>query len=204
MDWLRFGSDMLCFGKNDHLLKSVLFHIPEANIAVASPLLGGRVGPSVSGSLEITEPRGFLLELADVRGMDMEEDVLILLGGGAEVDTDSLRLRIAHDTDLLFSKQKLCGVLLSHPSRYLVGSWADASPIQPDPSLAESLRDYLSLVSAPNIQRMEDKAPDVLHELLSLHKRLSPDKGGGPQEEAVRASVEDVVDRFYEQKLTGN
>lgn len=205
IDWLRLGSDALCFGKNDHLLKSVLFHIPDASAAVTSTRLEERVGSPVSGLLEITESKGFFLEMSDLHSIDLEGDVLALLGGkGMEVNRDSLRLRIAPDIDLLFSNRRLSGVLLLHPARYLVGSWADAAPTQPDPSLTVALRDYLALVSVPNIQRMEDRAPDLLDALRSLHKRLVHDPGGGIQAAVLRAALEDVADRFYGQELTGD
>ncbi len=203
VDWLRFGSDALCFDRKDLLLNSASFRMPETNATLTSSLTRWLDEVAVNGLLRLTEPRGFIFELADVRWMDVDADVLFFLDETVVLMEAGhrLRLRIAQDMDLLFIQQRLCGVALIHPANYLVDSWADSVGHISDGQLKILLHEYLNLVAEPFIQRMEDKDTDILGALVDLHIQLEVGIESMEQQRVIRVAVEDLAERFYGKKL---
>ena len=195
--WHRSEEDEFRFDKTSRTLRSLWLHVPDRNLPSAEFLGTLQLVPRMEGLLRLTSPQSFSLEPSDYRWLAPDGKVLACIREAlAKEPKDSIRLRIAHDFDLLFIEGRLCGWLLWEPARYLVKAWEKPYPSEPTDALISELHDYLDLVAEPNFLRMEDKDPYILRALLDLRERLRDDTGVG-QRQVLRESLDYVIEKFY-------
>jgi hypothetical protein len=203
-NWYRPEFDEFRFAKEDLLLQSIWFHVPEKNLSSEEFFVGWRAEQPVVGLLRLASSEEFELEPTDFRWMEPNGELLACVTQMALGATEApQRLRIAHDLDLLFANRRLCGWLLSHPARYLVTSWEDPCAGEADSGLAALLHEYSALVAEPYIDQMENEDPDILKELLSLHARLRRENETRNPQRVLRECVEDIIEQFYGRTMRG-
>jgi len=203
VDWLDFGLDVLTFDRYTSLLQGAVFHIPETNSTATVSLTSWLDEDVVNGSLRLSVLQGFQFELADIRWMDVKSDALYIIRETTleEEGKPRLRLHIAQDLDLLFISQRLRGILLFHPTAHLVNSWHEPGNQPVDDHLMLLLNRYLELVADPYIERMEGGDLEILQLLVGLGEQISLSGTFVQQRDVLRIAVEDIISRFYGEKL---
>lgn len=199
-NWYRGDFDELCFDRQELLLQSAWFRVPEVNVTDPTAFAAWQPLPPTLGRLQLTTVQGFNVEPADIRWMDAQGSLLICATEAAlSTPAAKLRLQVAPKLDLLFADQTLCGWALAQPSRYLVSSWNDAIPGAADSQLAELVSRYLWLLDETGIEQMQAQDPAIRQALAHLHTQIDPEDGAVQQRIVLRQAIEDVVDRFYDQ-----
>jgi len=198
-----WDSSEIRFGLDDSMLQSVGFHLPPNNLTSAPLPLLHSAKHAVPGTLRLLNPTPFTAAALHARWIQPDGSALACVTERALTAEHGLWLRIAQDFDLLFVDNMLSGCLLSNPTRYLVSSWEDPHPSELDSDLAAMLVEYVTLTAEPYIERMEDEDPDVLRTLSGLYLWLGSTTSNVEQRRILRESVEDIVERFYGQELSG-
>ena len=201
-DYLGFGGEGFRFSKKDLLLQSMWFTVPEVHIPLDKiPILWQDEQPQI-GLLRLSSAQKSHLDPAEVRWLDTNAGILVCMTETSLTAVgERLRLRIAEDFDLLFIGQKLCGWLLSSPENYLVELWETLYPPEPDKELKALLYESLTLVSEPNIEKMDDQDPDILQALVDLHSRIKYDCGAVNQRRVLHSWIVEIIERFYGQTV---
>jgi len=201
-DCMGSGAEGFRFRQKDLLLQSVWFRVPEVHLPLDKvPILWQDEQPQI-GLLRLSSAQEFHLHSTDVRWMDANAGILGCMTEAALTAVgERLRLRIAEDFDLLFTGRKLCGWLLSSPEKYLVELWETPYPPEPDKELKALLYESLTLVSEPNIEKMDDQDPDILQALIDLHGRIKCDCGAVNQRRVLNSWIKEIIERFYDQTV---
>ena len=197
VDWLWSGSDELRFDKDTLILQSVWLLVPHIALVSNPSLLSWQTTPLKKGLLQLEKSHLFDFKSTDAGWLALNDEVLLCTYENV-TDTvqERFRLRIAQDFDLLIADSILCGWALSHPLRYIISGWEDASLEDVDEFLMTSLRDYLTLIQDPYIERMEDEDPDTLKMLADLRTRIESAKSS-TQQKVLLSAVTDVIETFY-------
>ena len=199
-DTFRSAYDEFRFNQESLELMSVWFHVPEENLASGELLDGWRVRQPVSGTLRLRSPLTFLAEPTTMRWM--ESDGKFLAGVHDRVldqAEEYLRLCIAQDLDLLIADNRLCGWMLSNPTRYLVDLWEEPDQSEPEAELGSMVAEFLAVVHKRQLRRLMEKDPALLAALTALRARLGHNQGHRTQCTVFREAIDDVIERFYGQ-----
>ena len=192
-DW----SDEFRFDKRTGRLASFILKAPEA----------GLVDPEVAGSwlalprqtgVPVLDDRenGFHIDPLDLRFLASDGSALVVADTGLpRADGDSLRLAIDDDLDLLFHRGRYHGWILNNPVAHLVAEPGDRMQGSDDPRLHALLREYLTLLVQPNIDRMSDEDPAMRDALEALKARIQA--VNAVQARALERAVERVLEVFY-------
>lgn len=192
-DW----SDELRFDKHTGRLASFVLKTPEAGvvdpeIARSWLALPRQTGIPVLEDLE----NGFHIDPLDLRYLTEEGSALVVTDAMMPAsDSDSLRLAIGDDVDLLFHRGRYRGWILESPILHLVADPGDTPLGTDDARLHELLREYLTLVVEPNIARMSDEDPEMHKALQALRARVR--NIDGPQAGALLCAIERALEVFY-------
>jgi hypothetical protein len=188
----------LRFNKNNLVLTSALFRVPETNIDLATSSIPWLEEIPLTGLLHLTDPKYFEPEPPEFRWFDPEGQVLICINEhGLSEQQNRFRLRIAMDVDLMFSDNQLCGWMLSQPLRYVTHEWEDPQPFDSDTELASIAHKYLQLVSEDFFEQMEDEDPKILQALLEVKQKLQNKHSLGYQRKVFGQSIESIVEQYY-------
>jgi hypothetical protein len=83
--------------------------------------------------------------------------------------------------DLFFVNEQFCGWALLNPARFVVDAWEEADRGDEDAQFVAHLSDYLTLLTDPSIEQMEDRDGPLLDALRNLYSRITltyhPSKG---------------------------
>ncbi|MFF1477300.1 hypothetical protein ACFVYD_06935 [Streptomyces sp. NPDC058301] len=109
---------------------------------------------------------------------------------------DILRLRIAPDLDLVFANHTYAGWILNSPADHLVHEWEPAPSTPAPDSTASVLRNYLTTVIEPKIDRMQDGDPTLLGELDTLLAHIAA-LPADPRRDVLHDQVIDLRENWY-------
>lgn len=182
-DWLWSGDDDLRFHRTTGELDGVFFSVPEEVPPSAEPHAQWLVVRPVDGGLRMDPPIDFALPPAVTRWVSPSGKHIVCCNEANRTDTGAprARLRIAGGFDLLFLDGLLAGWMLESPERWLVEAWETPARTDENPLLAELLRDYLTVVSLPRIDRLPDGDPALLADLSALARRAHANAGTDPR-----------------------
>ncbi|MEV6674988.1 hypothetical protein [Streptomyces sp. NPDC051162] len=139
--------------------------------------------PPVESGLYVDPAQDFVFPPADVRWTASNGESLVCLRKPIPVHPKSMVcLRVAQDVDLLFAEGGYAGWLLESPAKYLADSSDVPAEVNDGCELARLFTEYLSLVSFPRIEKIQDEDPEERRELddwsglccraeINLHKR---------------------------------
>ena len=183
------------FAKDSLLLQSIFLEPSEENLESDKLVRGWLNLKSVKGTLRLLSPQSFKCEPDDYRWMSSDGKLLAAIHDVDWIESsDKFRLRVAQDFDLLFAEQKWCGWLLSNPARYLAepNSAADS-----DSELNLLAFEYVSLVSEPHIEQMDDRDPETLDRLIHLKNKINPEHGAAKHRRVLHDCLKEVIENFY-------
>lgn len=173
-DWLWSGDDEFRFDKETRELSGVILTTPEEGPVGSWTPAAWLALPYVPGGLRAENTGNF-----DARPMAtrwVSEDggwMACATTVEATPSTALLRLRVAECLDFVFADGVLVGWILESPARFLVRK----SDIPPENDcgheLNEALRDFLSILTEPNIEALQDGDPIVYSSLADLRMRLT-------------------------------
>ncbi len=196
--WYRSEYDELRFNSEDGLLESLWCHVPEVNVRDDPDMSHWTGLPPVIGGLRLVSEAYFELRPTGERWYSGRDELLVCVQSVPRCSEQRLRLRVAHNVDLLFADNRLCGWLLAEPARFLVQSW-EYPPVAPDDAeLAVLLGEYLDVVAHPYTEQMQDQGTVVRGMLEMLSRRISEKEGAIDQRVALRKAVDDLVSFFYD------
>ena len=200
--WYRSEFDELRFGKEDMILQSIWFHVPEKSLSSDELINEWRDLEPIDGLLRLKSSQSFQLDPTEFRLMEPDGTLFMCVTQRAISEKDNrLRLRLADDLDLLFANQCLCGWLLSNPSQYLVSSWEAPCINKPDSKFAALLYEYLTLVVEPNVDRMEKGDTNILCALADLQMRIGQVQGSKDHRIVLHESIDGIIKQFYSRKV---
>ncbi|GER89884.1 hypothetical protein KDW_40460 [Dictyobacter vulcani] len=172
MEWLWSDTDEIRFAKTTLALQSMMLNVPDASLAQTEILAIWQKAPINDGSLQLRQAQDFQIEPTRWRWMDQNSEVLTCFLPRALDDAKQrLRLRLAQDIEILFADTYYCGWSLHHTARYIVDAWEEPSGYDVDDKTTKLIYDYLSLVTDPYIEKMEDQDEVILQKLLDLSER---------------------------------
>jgi hypothetical protein len=192
--------DEFRFGTSDGVLRSVILIVPDRNSASDYRALEWLRAPSVTGILELCVASSFSLNPADCRTFFEDgEAIVCTLDDALRAEGERQRVSIACDLDLLFLERKYCGWILWKPVSHLVSSnIGDTDEMSPgEVSVVDVVREYLSIVADPNIEKMEDQDEEVRRLLLDVRRRAFELTGDSVSVKALRAKIDDLLENFY-------
>jgi hypothetical protein len=192
-DW----SDEFRFDKRSGRLTSFVLKTPELG-QVDPEVAGGWLALPRQTGIPVLEDRenGFHIDPLDLRFLANDGSALVVTDASLpRADGDSLRLAIDTDVDLLFHRGRYRGWILNNPVAHLVAEPGDRIPGSDDPRLHDLLREYLTLVVQPNIDRMSDEDPAMREALEALASRIQA--VNAVQARALESAVERVLEVFY-------
>jgi hypothetical protein len=193
-DW----GDELRFDRRTGLLASFILTTPE----------DGGIDPAIARSWLCLHRREGLPAIDDRRaGFEVDPlDLRLLSDDGHHLVAsdqhlepaggDAVRVAIHPDVDLLFQRHRYVGWMLHHPIAHLVAAPGEPPPSGDDPRITTVLRDYLTLVVQPQIDRMNAEDPGVRAELEALDARVAALDGSAAS--ALRRRIRETLDNFYE------
>ncbi|MFK8905445.1 hypothetical protein [Streptomyces sp. YS-3] len=197
VDWLWSGDDEFRFDNNDRTLRGIMLSVPEEEPSAGWNPRDWTVFPPVPRGLAALSRANFAAGPTSVRWVSESGDHLICAHEDSLAPVNDMRrLRVAPHLDLVFADHVYAGWILSHPADHLVREW-EPTPSMPAPDgTASVLRDYLTTVVEPKIDRMRDGDPALLQELHSLLARSTalPDD---PRCEVLRDQLTDLRDNWY-------
>lgn len=146
----------------------------------------------------IGDPRDITVDLVDYQWFHPDGKLMVgLYAKALETPSVATRLRIAHDFDLLFSKQGLSGWIMWNPTTYLTFDW-ETYEDGPEIELVSLMREYLRLTTVEaNIERLHSKDPSMFQELLSLLSLVDVGENVVSRKHAIRKAVISLLARFY-------
>lgn len=198
-DW----SDELRFDKCTGRLVSFVLKMPEAGL-VDPEIARSWLALRRQSGVPVLQDRenGFHVDPLDLRFLAEHGSALVVTEAGLQAaDTESLRLAISPDVDLLFHRGKYRGWILLKPVAHLVAEPGDIVPGSDEPRLHDLLREYLTLVVEPNIARMSDEDPELRARLQALRVRV---QGlNTVHAYALASAVDRVLEVFYPALDTG-
>jgi hypothetical protein len=198
-DWLWSGYDELRFDRETLLLQSMLFVVPDATLPTDLSLAVWQTAPQETGLLKLLHTQNFPLEPTDFRWMDPLGQALICVTKNALDDSPlRLRLHIARHMDLFFVNEQFCGWALLNPARFVVEAWEEADEEGEDAQFVALLYEYLTLLTDPFIEKMEDRDAHMLDTLRDVYSRITVAYRPSKRYNALRAAVADKIDRFYD------
>ena len=183
------------FAKDSLLLQSIFFEPSEENMESNELVKRWLNLKSVKGTLRLVSPQSFRCEPDDYRWMSSDGKLLAAIQDVDWIESsDKFRLRVAQDFDLLFVEQKWCGWMLSNPARYLI---EPNSPADSDSELNSLAFEYVSLVSEPYIEQMDDKDPEILERLIGLRNKINLKDGAVEHRRLIYDCLGEVIENFY-------
>jgi hypothetical protein len=193
------SGDELRFDRQDRLLRSVLVTMPDQNAEEASEREWLDVERH-SGLLMLCSEAGFCLNPVDTRWFDESGKALVCLAEHAKSGRGArLRVSIARDFDLVFLDGRYCGWILLDPVSHLVPSQigADDTTAPASSRVVALIREYLTIVADPNIEKMNDHDEGLLNALLVLRRRTQEAGDLTASDKALAMQIDDILDRFY-------
>lgn len=183
------------FTEENLLLTSIWVQVLEENLQSSEMIEGWLNKKPVEGTLRLISPKVFRCEINDYRWMSSDGKLLAAINDTDLVKSDDkFRLRVANDFDLLFAERKWCGWLLSNPARYLTKPNTAADS---DPELNSLTFEYVSLVSEPFIEQMDDKDPEIFKRLNNLRNKINLKDGAVEHRQVLYDCLGDVIENFY-------
>jgi hypothetical protein len=192
-DW----SDEFRFERANGRMCSLVLKTPE----------GGETDPRIA-ELWLSRPRepglpvldkcdlGFHIDPLDTRYLAHDASGLLAAAADlAPADSDSLRLSVAPDVDLLFHRGRYCGWILGDPVSHLGETPVPLRSVGDSTRQHELLRAYLALVKEPNIARMSEEDPALLAELRALRARAGSTDGHAAL--LLANGIDQVIETFY-------
>lgn len=196
VDWLWSGADEMRFSRDGGSLVGAVFQVPEQGAELARWWDRCRDRPVGEGALSAPLGRNFDLLPADVRWVSPSGDVLVCLRSQASTESTAVvRLRISRDFDLLFIDGHLAGWLLEQPATYLVGEAVDVpADVTDGHGLGRLLSKYLSLVSLPKVEMIQDGDEGALEEVDELEREITTNELVVPQKEVLLQALRELVE----------
>ena len=192
-DW----SDELRFDKRTGRLVSFILKTPESGPVDSAVARSWLALPRQPG-LPVLQDRenGFHVDPLDLRFFADDGSALVVTEASLHAaDSDSLRLAISSDVDLLFDRGTYRGWILLNPVAHLVAEPGDNVPGSDEPRLHDLVREYLTLVVEPNIARMSDEDPELRAALQALRVRVQGIHA--PHAHALASAIDRVLEVFY-------
>lgn len=191
-DW----SDELRFDKRTGRLISFVLKTPEAGNVDPEIANSWLALPRHAGALVLDDrDRGFHVDPLDLRCFANENALVVTDGKLAAADDASLRLAIGGDVELLFHRERYVGWILGTPLAHLVAEPGDEIPGRDEPRLYALLREYLTLIVEPNIDRMTDEDAGMRTALESLRSRVHAVDAA--QARVMEGVVTRILETFY-------
>jgi hypothetical protein len=201
-DWLWSAADELRFDQETLLLQSASFIVPEATLPSDISLDIWKMVPQVTGLLQLSHAQNFQLESTDFRWLDPQGSTLTCVTRNALNHVQQrLRLSIAKNIELLFVDEQLCGWSLLNPTLFIVDAWEDSTVDAEDSQFTALLHTYLSLLTNPYIERMEDRDAPMLDNLRNLYAHIITTANHTKRYNILKAAVVEKIDLFYGLKL---
>jgi hypothetical protein len=198
-NWYRSEFEEFRFTKNDYILTSIWFHIPEINKKPTDIINLWLGQSSIKGLLKIDQINSLQPEAMDFRHFDPQGKFLVCFNEIALEDHPSIiKLNIAKDFYLFFTTQKLCGWMLVNPIHYLTEKWNNAYNTSYHPLIVDYLFEYLQLIAQPFIEEMEDENQDILQQILTLKKGLFSLNEPSSQTQVILNCINDILEQFYD------
>ncbi|MEU5438761.1 hypothetical protein AB0G73_36260 [Streptomyces sp. NPDC020719] len=173
VDWLWSGDDEFRFDKGDRSLRGCTLTVPEEALEGWDPHAWTDVPPTAGSMTALTEAN-FDAKPTSERWVSESGAHLVCAHRRPPAPVhDILRLRIAPDLDLVFADRAYVGWILNCPADHLVREWEPAPSAPAPASMASVLRNYLTTVIEPKIDRMQDGDPALLAELDTLLARIA-------------------------------
>ena len=194
-DWHAPMGSEFRFDKDNLLLKSIWVKALEENLESGSVIEEWTSQQPIEGILRLLSSQDFYCEANDYRWMSPDGKLLAAITETNLVRSNNkIRLRVAKNFELLFAEQEWCGWLLHNPAQYLTEPNSQAKS---DRKLALWASEYLTLVSEPYIEQMEDEEAEILEKLLDLRNRIDLTSGAIEHRQVIKETVEDVIEHFY-------
>ncbi|MEV6393619.1 hypothetical protein AB0M39_02370 [Streptomyces sp. NPDC051907] len=196
IDWLWSGDDEFRFAKSDRALAGLVLKVPETESVLSfDPWLNAHEQPGIIYALK---PENFSAASTDIRQVSDDGTRLICAHQALATQAGEVRrLRINSSLAFVFVDQIYSGWILQDPVEYLVQEW-EYSPIDVAPdSLRGLLKDYLTLIVEPKIDRMQDGDPELLTELENLIERCSAHPYD-PRRDVLLDQAIDLRENWYE------
>ncbi|MFT2018344.1 hypothetical protein ACMA1D_21270 [Streptomyces sp. 796.1] len=198
-DWPWFDGDEMRFDARSGLLTSLLLAVPEEPPADAQDSAAWLSVPARPGGLAITPGTNFDLNRAESRWWDDAVTVLVCLYPGRPARPQRrVRLAVAPGLSLLWGDERLAGWMLEDPARHLVHDWEPAVTAETTPRTRALLGDYLSLLSPPWIEAMEEGDPGVLARLEGLRQAISDSGSDAQRTDVLGRAVGDLMEHWYD------
>lgn len=197
-NWYKSEYDELRFNRSDGHLESLMFHIPEVNVQDEHDISNWTSLPPNIGSLRLLVSTDFELKPTGERWYSRNGKWLICLRHTSRFPDERLRLKVADNFDLLFADNRFFGWLLADPERFLVDSWEYPQVEPGDDELAALLVEYFDIVAEPYVERMQDQDTNVFEMLKTMNQRISEDHGAIRRRSALRRSVEELIEFFFD------
>jgi hypothetical protein len=202
MEWLWSDTEELRF--DPQLLHLVSAHLFISDTTVSAlellePWFHAPVHVGVPKLNIATGVAGFQVPTTSARWMDAQGKAFICVLPSALDDKiqQRQRLQIGQDLELLIADNHYCGWSLLHPTRYLVQGWEEPLADEVNPALIPLVYDYLTLVTYPFIDDMEDTNTNVQQQLINLYERARILKTKEKRAGIVQAALASKLDNFY-------
>ena len=173
-DWLWSGDDEFRFDKKTRDLAGVILATPEEGSSGGWSPAAWLDLPRISGGLRVDNDQNFDAMPMATRWVSDDGRWMICAATGSQTSGNALlRLSVADCLDFVFADGLLIGWILESPARFLVREWEKPPGGDCAPELETALRDFLVLLTEPNIEAMQDGDPLVHSSLADLRVRLT-------------------------------
>jgi hypothetical protein len=171
-DWLWSGDDEFRFDKKTRTLKGVMLSTPEE--AATGDRYSWINSPCIPGGLQAQRNANFDAGPMATRWVSADGSWMVCASKNEpRPESDFVRLRVADSLDLVFVDGLLAGWILESPANFLVRGWEDPPTGDCEAELSSALSDFLSILTEPNIEALQDGDPSVHSSLADLRHRLT-------------------------------
>jgi hypothetical protein len=190
--------DELFFNPSHLGLRALQLWVPEENLASGELLETWRDLPIQTGTLHLVGSAEFTLRPTRSRWLDADGMGLVCVTHAAfNPGNDFARLRIAPDLDLLCKDNEYVGWCLASGERAIVSGWESRIETPADPELNEITRQYLDVVTARAVERMQEGGLDIQRRLLNLQQQVEVQAAGDRRRQILYEGLTCLLDRYY-------
>jgi hypothetical protein len=199
-DELRFSKDQGAGVDDTAALVGLVLRLPSDRFVTGADFAPWLDVPPLEAGLRLTSPGDFDLLPTTRSRLEPDERTLACIrlpAGTAAAWEHPTRVRVCPDLDLLFASDELRGWMLHRADRYLVFGWEPAPATAPEDELPPLLSKVMPYLSQGYLVRLHAKDAALRKNLQSLRDRLAPPAFLSPQSKALRAAIDDLVERYW-------